>query len=99
MIIEIKSVTTEYTRASKLKKSHVYTRTKTVAVIECDNCHSSFERDLGFMDKRRLDNGYYHVCSNCDSKKFAQSKGVERRRFWNMPVDSDIDISKLYGQK
>jgi hypothetical protein len=32
---------------------------------------------------------------NCDPKKFAQSKGVERRKFWDMPIDSDIDIAKI----
>jgi uncharacterized protein with NRDE domain len=95
MIIETRSVTTEYTRASKLKKSHPYTRTKTIVVIECDSCRSLFERALGSMDKRRLDNGYYHVCPNCNQKKFAQNKSVEQRRFWNMPVDSDIDIAKI----
>ena len=95
MIKETRTVTTEYTRTSKLKKSHGYTRTKTVAVIECDSCRSLFERDVGTMDRRRLDNGYYHVCSNCNPKKFAQNKGVEHRRFWNMPVDSDIDITKI----
>lgn len=95
MIIETKSVTTEYTRTSKLKKSHTYTRTKTVAVIKCDSCQSLFERDAGTMDRRRLDNGYYHVCPDCNPKKFAQSKGVERRKFWDMPIDSDIDIAKI----
>ena len=95
MIVETKSVTTEYTRISKLKKSHAYTRTKTVVVISCDSCQSLFERDVGTMDPRRLDNGYYHVCSNCNPKRFAQSKGVERRKFWDMPIDSDIDIAKI----
>ena len=95
MIKETRTVTTEYTRTSKLKKSHAYTRTKTVAVIECDSCQSLFERDIGTMDRRRLADGYYHVCSNCNPKKFAQNKGVEHRRFWNMPVDSDIDITKI----
>ena len=51
------------------------------------------------MDKRRLNNDYFHVCSNCDTKRFAQSKGVERRRIWNMSVDADLDISKIQVDK
>jgi len=95
MIKEIKVVTTEYTRTSKLKKSHAYTRTKTVAVIECDNCRSLFERDIGTMDRRRLADGYYHVCSHCDPKKFAQSKGVESRKVWDMPASSLKTLGQL----
>jgi hypothetical protein len=47
------------------------------------------------MDPKRLSNEYAHVCSGCDSKRFAQTKGVERRRFWNITVDSDLDITDL----
>jgi len=35
------------------------------------------------------------VCGNCDAKKFAQSKGVEARRVWDMPVSSLKPISQL----
>lgn len=47
------------------------------------------------MDRRRLNNSYFHVCSNCDAKRFAQKKGVERRKIWGMSVDADIDITKI----
>ena len=33
-----------------------------------------------------------HVCPSCNPKQFAQAKGVERRRLWNIPVDSDIKL-------
>jgi hypothetical protein len=47
------------------------------------------------MDPKRLSDEYAHVCPSCDNKRFAQSKGVERRRFWNITVDSDLDITDL----
>jgi hypothetical protein len=47
------------------------------------------------MDPNRLNNNYFHVCKSCDSKKFAQKKGVEKKQVWNLSVNSDLDISKL----
>jgi hypothetical protein len=35
------------------------------------------------------------VCANCDPKKFAQKKGVENRRLWDMKASSLDDVSKL----
>jgi hypothetical protein len=95
MLVQIKKVTTQYTRPSKFKNTHVYTRTKTVAVIQCDNCLQTFERDQGKMDRQRVSKDYYHVCANCNPKQFAQKRGVERRRIWSLSADSDIDISKI----
>jgi hypothetical protein len=95
MFIETKRVQIEYTRPSKLGLSHTYKRTQTLVVMECDVCSNIFERTLSTMDRRRLDNQYHHVCSNCDAKRFAQKKGVERRRLWNLPVDSDLKIGRL----
>jgi hypothetical protein len=94
MLIETKKITTEYTRASKCNKSHTYTRTKTVVVIQCDNCQSLFEREQGKMSKKRISLDYYHVCVTCDPKRFAQKRGVERRKLWNLSADSDVDITK-----
>ena len=95
MICETKTVAIQYTRKSKLGIEHTYTRNKTIVVIRCDSCDAIFERDLGKMDYRRLSNAYTHVCSHCNQKQFAQRKGVERRRFWNISVDTDLDISKI----
>ena len=95
MFISIKKVTSEHTRKSKLGFHHTYYRTKTIASFKCDNCNSIFDRDIGKIDSKRLTEHSYHVCSNCNSKKFAQSKGVESRRLWNLPVDSDIKINNL----
>jgi hypothetical protein len=85
----------EYVRTSKTGESHRYTRSRTIVVLKCDSCQSVFERSLGEMDPRRLSENHYHVCKNCDTKRFAQKRGVENRRLWNMPADSDIDISRL----
>lgn len=95
MFVQIKKVTTTYTRISKFNKTHTYTRTRTVIVLECDVCHSQFEREQGKMNSKRTNGDYYHVCSNCNQKQFAQKRGVERRKIWNLSADSDIDISKI----
>ena len=54
-----------------------------------------FERARGSMDPKRLSNNYFHVCKNCDSKVFAQKKGVERKQVWNMSASSSTPIGKL----
>jgi hypothetical protein len=95
MFLKTKQIKKEYVRPSKLGKQHSYSRKKTIAEFRCDNCNSVFEREIGKLDHRRLSNSYFHVCSNCDTKRFAQRKGVERKRVWDLPVDSDIDISKI----
>jgi hypothetical protein len=95
VIVEIKKIKTEYTRLSKSGKSHAYTRYKKVAVLRCDRCSVLFERAVGNMDKKRASNDYKHVCANCNPKQFAQTVGVKNRNFWNMPVDTDIDITKF----
>ena len=95
MLITTRKVKTKHTRLSKNKKSHTYTRYKIVAVFECDSCKSLFERDQGSMDKKRISGNFLHVCSNCNQKQFAQQAGVKSRKFWNIPADSDTDITKL----
>lgn len=95
MYIKTKQVETEYTRKSKSGKVHTYNRSSTWVILECDVCSNQFERSLSLMDHRRLDNQYYHVCSECDSKRFAQKKGVERRKLWDLPVDSNLNIGRL----
>jgi predicted RNA-binding Zn-ribbon protein involved in translation (DUF1610 family) len=94
MFIETKKYTAKHTRLSKLGHDHEYTRTKTLAVFRCDECGQQFERELGKMDHRRLNNQYFHVCTNCNPKKFAQKKAAEKRTLWEISVDTDIDISR-----
>ena len=84
-----------FVRTSKQGKVHTYSRKKTVVVLKCDNCRDIIYRDRGSMDPKRLSNSFYHVCSNCDSKRFAQKKGVEARHIWDLPVSSLKTIDQL----
>jgi len=95
MIISTQKIETTHDRTSKLGVIHSYTRIKTLVTIECDHCNRIFEREQGQMDPKRLSNNYFHVCSNCNPKQFAQRRGAERRRLWDMSVDSDVDISRI----
>ena len=95
MFIETKKIKAQYTRISRLGVAHYYTRTKTIAVFQCDDCNTVFTRELGKMDYRRLNNIYFHVCPNCNPKKFAQKRGVEKRTVWKLTADSDKDISRI----
>lgn len=95
MFLETKKISIQYTRKSSLGVEHTYSRIKTLAVLRCNSCLSVFERELGKMDHRRTSTEYQHVCPNCNPKHFAQARGVENRRLWNLPVDSDIKINKL----
>jgi hypothetical protein len=88
MYIGIQEEAVCYTRRSKLGHEHTYNRTRRYAVFCCDSCNLEFRRLKGSMDPKRLSNNFYHVCENCDIKRFAQSKGVERRHIWDMPVSS-----------
>ena len=95
MLLEIKQVRIEYTRLSKNGTPHTYFRNRSVAVLKCDSCSTTFERSVKEMDHRRLSTEHTHVCSNCNPKQYAQRKAVESRRFWNTTVDLDIDLDKI----
>jgi hypothetical protein len=95
MFIRTEFRQTQHIRTSKRGVNHSYMRKKTVVVFRCDACQEVFTRDKGSMDPNRLNNNYYHVCSNCDAKKFAQSKGVESRKVWNMPASSLKTLDQL----
>jgi len=95
MFLREYSISLRHTRRSKLGKEHVYWRTRRQCVFHCDSCDTEFERLRGSMDPKRLSNNYFHVCSKCDAKKFAQKKGVERKQVWTLSASSDLPISKL----
>lgn len=95
MYLKQETIKTKYVRVSKLGKEHTYFRKKTVLLFRCDNCNVLFKRFKGSVDPKRVGNNYFHVCSDCDSKRFAQRKGIERRFIWDTPVNSNIDISKI----
>jgi|TARA_R110001592_G_scaffold243361_5_gene504365 hypothetical protein len=88
-------IDTWHMRQSKLGNNHTYTRKKTMVVLRCDSCDVEFSRERGTMDPKRLSNNYFHVCENCDSKRFAQQRGVNAKKVWNMSASSSIPISKL----
>ncbi len=87
-------MTVTYQRPSKLGTVHEYQRKKTIAFFLCDNCGEKFERDLKHIQTKRLSNNYFHVCSNCDAKKFAQRKGIERKTIWDMPASVELPVGK-----
>jgi len=95
MFLKTKKEKTEYTRTSKLGKEHTYERVKTIAVFRCDNCDAEFQRDLKHIQRKRLSNNYFHCCSDCDAKRFAQRKGVEQKKIWDMPAGTDLPVSKF----
>lgn len=95
MLLNTEYEITEHTRSSKLGTEHRYIRKKTILILRCDCCGEVFKREKGKMDPNRVNNTVYHVCSNCNSKKFAQSKGVEKRHVWDMPVSSLKKIGQL----
>lgn len=95
MYIGTEFVKTAHYRTSKHGNVHAYLRKKTVVVFRCDCCQEVFKREKGKMNPKRLNNNFYHVCSNCDVKRFAQEKGVESRRIWDMPVSSLKTLDQL----
>lgn len=95
MFLSIEKQKQQYTRPSKNGNTHSYTRISSQINLKCDSCQTEFSRPLGKMNKKRLNNEYYHVCSHCDAKRFAQSKGANKRKLWNTSVDSDLNIGDV----
>ena len=95
MYLEQRQEVCTHVRTSKLGKLHVYSRMRTWVFFRCDNCSNIFQRLKEKISPKRLSNNYFHCCPTCDSKRFAQKKGAERRTIWDMPVNSDLDISRL----
>ena len=95
MFLKTETQKNQYTRRSKCGKDHSYVRNKTIAIFRCDNCDELFSRDLKHIDRKRLSNNYFHCCSNCDAKRFAQRKGVEQKKIWDMPASTELPVSKF----
>ena len=95
MYIGTEFLQTSHVRTSKYGTVHTYFRKKTIVVLRCDCCQEIFTRDKGNMDPKRLHNSVYHVCGCCDVKRFAQEKGVEARKVWDMPVSSLKTLDQL----
>lgn len=95
MFVSIKKLITKHTRTSKLGHQHSYSRVRTYVVLICDVCQTRFERSKGSINPKRIKYDAQHVCSNCDQKRFAQSRGAQRRKIWNLSADSELDITKI----
>lgn len=95
MFIREEKIEEVYYRTSKLGIQHEYTRIRTNVVFTCDNCGHNFARPKGSVSPKRLSNNYFHCCNNCDSKRFAQKKGVERRFIWDLPASSTLPINRF----
>ena len=93
LVLEIEK--TVYSRKSKNGLEHQYIRNKTVAVFRCDNCNELFKRDLKKVQRKRLSNKYFHCCSKCDVKRFAQRKGIEQKKIWDMPASTMLPVGKF----
>ena len=89
------SIKTIHKRTSKLGKTHSYHRKKRYAKLRCDACEKEFERERRRIDPSRLSNNYFHVCGECDAKRFAQKRGVEKRKMWSLTASSNLPIGKL----
>ena len=95
MFIRIDKVKTEHTRRSKLGHEHSYYREQSVVVLRCDSCSEIFTRPKGKMDPKRLNNRYFHCCSHCDAKRFAQNKGIEKKQIWDLPASSLKPVGRI----
>jgi hypothetical protein len=95
MFLELRRKKMVYSRKSKTGKDHEYYRWQSVAVFRCDNCDGLFERTLKQTHSKRLSNNYFHVCTNCDSKRFGQKRAVEKKKIWDMPASLDLPVSKF----
>ena len=62
--------------------------TFTIYIFKCDSCGVSFLRPRAKVDPERASNDYKHVCSFCDTKKFAQKVGVKMRKIYRMDASS-----------
>jgi hypothetical protein len=95
MFLKTETQENQYTRRSKCGIEHKFTRSKTVALLRCDSCDQNFSRDLKHIDRKRLNNNYFHCCSNCDPKRFAQRKGVEQKKIWDLPASAELPVGKF----
>ena len=88
MFIETLKSLRLYKRESKLGVPHTFRRRFVIYVFQCDSCGTTFMRPKSKVDPMRASNDYKHVCNLCDSKKFAQSVGVEMRKVYQLDASS-----------
>jgi predicted SprT family Zn-dependent metalloprotease len=81
-----------YERQSKLGTYHTFKRKNTIYVFKCDCCGTTFLRARAVVDPVRATNDYKHVCSLCDTKKYAQKVGVKMRKIYSIDASSMVKI-------
>jgi hypothetical protein len=94
MFITLRKEKNSFARKSKHGTEHNYVRYRTVALFRCDECHRTIERPLKKVDSKRLSNRYFHCCVDCDPKRFAQRKGVEQKKIWDLLASSELPVGK-----
>jgi len=92
MFIEALKTLRLYERQSKLGVCHTFKRKNTLYVFKCDCCGITFFRPKSQVDMHRATNDYKHVCSFCDSKRFAQKVSVKMRKIYKIDASSDKPI-------
>jgi len=88
MFIETLRTMRLYERQSKLGVYHTFHRKNTIYVFKCDSCGITFLRPKAQVDPDRASNDYKHVCSYCDTKKYAQKVGVKMRKIYQLDASS-----------
>ena len=92
MFVETLKTIRLYERQSKLGTYHTFKRKNTLYVFRCDCCGTVFLRPRSKVDPVRATNDYKHVCSCCDTKKFAQSVCVKMRHIYSMDASSTLTL-------
>ena len=88
MFIESLKTMRLYDRQSKLGVYPTFHRKNTIYIFKCDCCGVTFLRARAKVDIERASNDYKHVCSYCDTKKFAQKVGVKMRKIYKLDASS-----------
>ena len=98
MFVETLKTMRLYERLSKCGVYHTFHRKNTIFVFKCDSCGTTFLRPRAKVDPDRATNDYKHVCSYCDSKRFAQKVGVKMRKVYKLDASSTktLQFSPLY---
>ena len=92
MFLETLKTIRLYERKSKLGQYHTFKRKNTIYVFKCDSCGVTFLRPRAKVDPQRASNDFKHVCSHCDTKKYAQSVGVKMRKIYQMDASNTVNI-------
>ncbi len=92
MFIETLKTLRLYERQSKLGIYHTFKRSNTIFVFLCDSCGITFMRPRAKVDPNRASNDFKHVCSSCDSKRYAQKVGVKMRKIYKIDASSTLKL-------